>query len=178
MADETNKTTPTDPPAAQAATQTYSADYVGALRSESAGHRTKAKAYEKELGNIRAAFGVKPDEDIGDVAARLATVNETALAKANERLIAAELKGLEGYDHALLAKLIDRSTLKVDDDGTVTGLKEAAESVAEQFPAVLKTSTEKPKQWAPGNPPAQDAPIDPSKMSYADFEKACADGKI
>lgn len=126
-----------------AAGKTYSEDYVSALRGESANYRTRAKAYE---GALRAVFGLKADEELGDLSVRLSAYQQNqanqqsaALEAANKRLIGAEMRTLEGYDHKLLEKLIDLSNVKVSEDGTVTGLKEAAEAAAKDFPAVRKT---------------------------------------
>lgn len=130
--------------------KTYSEDYVSALRGESAGYRTRAKSYE---GALRAVLGVKEGEELGDLNARVSTYqqNQTsqqtaALEAANKRLIGAEMRALEGYDHKLLAKLIDLSKVKVAEDGTVTGLEEAAEATAQEFPAVRKN----PPQFSRG----------------------------
>jgi len=155
MADQdtnTNQTTET-PPATPTEQQTYSSDYVSALRNESAGYRTRARAAEKAEKAAREAFGLKPGEEIGDISARLAAHEAKALEKANARLITAEIKGLQGYNTALLERLIDRGSIKVGDDGTVTGAKEAAEAAAKQFPEVL-TKTQQREQWAPKNPAA------------------------
>jgi hypothetical protein len=131
------------------APQTFSADYVNTLRSESKGYRQRAKAAEESLSAVRTAFGLKQNEDIGDIAERLTQRDAQALSKANERLIAAELHSLAGYDQALLAKVIDLTGVKVSDDGTVKGIKEAAEAAAKAFPAV-KAQTQQP--WVPQNP--------------------------
>lgn len=123
--------------------KTYTEDYVSALRGESANYRTHAKSYE---GALRTVLGLKDGEELGDLNARLSAYqqNQTkqqsaALEAANKRLIGAEMRALEGYDHKLLEKLIDLSNVKVAEDGTVTGLKEAAEAAAKDFPAVCKT---------------------------------------
>ena len=108
--------------------KTYSEDYVSALRGESANYRTRAKSYE---GALRTVLGLKDGEE--------AKQQSAALEAANKRLIGAEMRTLEGYDHKLLEKLIDLSNVKVSEDGTVTGLKEAAEAAAKDFPAVRKT---------------------------------------
>lgn len=139
---EPGDSVPTSEPAL-AAGKTYSEDYVYALRGESANYRTRAKSYE---GALRTVLGLKDGEELGDLNARLSAYqqNQTkqqsaALEAANKRLIGAEMRTLEGYDHKLLEKLIDLSNVKVSEDGTVTGLKEAAEAAAKDFPAVRKT---------------------------------------
>lgn len=69
--------------------KTFSAEYVRALRSESRTHRL-------------AAFEQTQQQRETDL-----------LAKANKKLIGAEIKALAGYDTALLAELIDYSQITV-----------------------------------------------------------------
>ena len=57
------------------------------------------------------------------------SIKEKAL---NDRIIKLELQSLDGYDHKLLERLIDLSGVKVDEAGTVTGLKEAVEYCREK----------------------------------------------
>lgn len=128
------------PPVSEPSGKTFSEDYVGSLRREAAGYRTTAKTYESTL---RTVLGLKEDEEIGNLGARVTawqqaqqTAANNAIAKANQRLINAEIKSLEGYDQKLLAKVIDLSNVKVDEQGNVTGVKEAAETAAKEFPAV------------------------------------------
>lgn len=138
---------------AKPAGKVFTEDYVGELRRESAGYRTTAKTYEAAL---RKALGLKDDEDLGNLDGCLAAYQQAqqkqindALAAANWRLINAELKSLEGYDHKLLSKVIDLSKVTVDDKGEVTGLKEAVEAAAKEFPAV---KTAQRPQYVPTNP--------------------------
>ncbi len=140
---------PATPPAGDDG-KTYTADYVKTLREEAKGHRLKASNYEKSL---RSAFGLKDDEDIGDVAQRIAAKEASVMKAANDRLISAELKTLDGYDHKLLSKVIDLSAVKVDDKGNVTGIKEAAEAAAKEFPAVKTTGAAR-QTFVPPNPAA------------------------
>ena len=175
MADQDTNTNPTPatpeaPPATQAEQQTFSAEYVSELRREAARYRTRAT--EVDTG-LRKAFGLEPDADCSDMNALLTArdgqTTAKALEKANTRLITAEIKGLQGYNTALLERLIDRGSIKVGDDGVVTGAKEAAEAAAKQFPAVL-TKTQSREQWAPKNPAAGDPPEKkPSEMTYDEF---------
>ena len=139
-------TTPAQAPqAAEPQGKTFSADYVHDLREESKGYRQTAKTYEQAL---RKALNIADGEEIGDIDKRIkamqnaqtAAVTE-ATAKANARLISAEIKGLDGYDPKLLAKVIDYSKITIDDDGNVTGVKEAAEEAAKEYPAVIKEKT-------------------------------------
>ncbi|MEE0858312.1 MAG: hypothetical protein U0M12_02455 [Acutalibacteraceae bacterium] len=107
-------------------------------------------SYEKALKII---FGVADDEELGNVVQRVEAYNNSMQARAsavNDKIISAELKALQGYDTKLLAKVIDRNGITVADDGTVTGLQEAVEVAAKEFPAVIIKQDSKP--YAPYNP--------------------------
>lgn len=131
--------TPAPQPTTQQSTaggKVFSEEYVQSLRNESAGYRTQRNTYEKAL---RGVLGIKDDEELGDLNTRISDFNQkraAALEAANQRVINAQLRTLEGYDAKLLAKVIDLSEVKVAEDGTVTGLKEAAEKAAQEYPAV------------------------------------------
>jgi hypothetical protein len=155
MADETNPQPAETEPAPQEQ-HTFSKDYVEALRKEAAGYRTRAHNAEKAAKAAREAFGLKPEDDIGEISAMLAAREAKALEKANDRLISAEIRAISGYDTALLERLINKSGVKVGDDGTVTGVKEAAEEVAKTFPAVKKAASG--GNWVPKNPPSGGVP--------------------
>ncbi|MCI9273990.1 MAG: hypothetical protein HFE39_08565 [Clostridiales bacterium] len=136
----------------------YTEDYVGTLRGESARYRTRAKSAENAL---RAVLGLKDGDDFGDMNTRISAYQQklaqekaAAVGKANQRLIAAELKSFEGFDHKLLAKVIDLSNVSVDEDDNVVGLKEAVEAAEKEFPAVRMKNA----RYAPTNPPAGSAP--------------------
>lgn len=135
---------PAEPAANPEGAKTFSEDYVKALRGESAGYRTRAKAAENAL---REVFGLSEAEALGDLSARLSNyraaqnrAQNEAVQKANDRLVGAAIRSLDGYDTKLLEKLIDRSKITVGDDGAVNGLKEAAEAVAAEYPAVKKVA--------------------------------------
>ncbi len=145
---------PAEPAATPEGSKTFSEDYVKALRGESAGYRTRAKAAETAL---REVLGIGDAEPLGDLSARLTAYRDArnkaqaaAVQKVNDRLIGAAIRALEGYDTKLLEKLVDRSKLSVGDDGTVTGLEEAAKAVAEEYPAVKKTTLPKFSRGTPG----------------------------
>lgn len=127
-------------------------DYVMGIREEAKQHRLAKKKYESL---IRTAFELKDDDVIDDSIVekfknKITNQVSTAMQKANERLLAAEIRTLEGYDVKLVERLIDRSKISVGDDGTVTGLKEAVEALLVEFPQIKKS-----KEPAPGapNPP-------------------------
>ena len=112
--------------------------------------KTTNTTYEKTLKSI---FGVADDEELGDIEQRVEAYNSSMQAKlsaVNDKIISAELRALQGYDTKLLAKVIDRSGITIADDGTVTGLQEAVEAAAKEFPAVVKKNDSKP--YAPYNP--------------------------
>lgn len=160
MADTTSTTTTTDPATNPAntdptntdptntdpATQTTASEQSTELETLKATNTT----YENTLKTI---FGVKDGEELGDVAQRMADYNkavETKSVAVNDRIITAEIKSLQGYDSKLLAKVIDRTDIKVSDDGTVTGLTEAITAAEKEYPAVVQ-KTDK-KTYAPLNP--------------------------
>jgi len=107
-------------------------------------------AYENAL---RSILGIEGSEEMGDISKRLSDYNSSLEAKAaavNDKIIAAEIKSLQGYDTKLLARVIDKSNIKVADDGTVTGLSEAVKAAEKEFPAVVVKQDSKP--YAPYNP--------------------------
>lgn len=139
-------------PAPNPSGKTYSEDYVHSLRNEAAGHRTTAKTYENAL---RKALNVADNEELGDIDKRISqasqaheTALQNAMKKANDRLIVAEIRSLEGYEHKLLLKVIDLSKVTVDDNGEVKGLDEAVKAAEAEYPAVKKTDV--PPYYAGG----------------------------
>ncbi len=160
---------PADPPKPQG--KTFSEDYVISLREEAKNNRLAKKAYEVKLKTL---IGLKDDEDIDDDKIMAFKVNQdkaiaTALEKANSRLLSAEIKSLDGYDHKLVEKILDRSKVTIAEDGNVEGLKEAVEALATEFPAVKIP----PKGGGGANPPpagvktAQDEYDEAVKQAYA-----------
>ena len=116
--------------------ETFPNDYIKSLRKECAGYRIKAKGYESAL---RSLLGLKEDESLDDLAVRI-TAYQQALAQqqklANQRLIAAKMQALEGYDLKRLARVIDLTYVHIDHEGNVIGLEEAAKQAEKEFPAV------------------------------------------
>lgn len=99
--------------------------------------RSDNKLYENTL---RGILGVADGEKLGDINKRITDFNSNLQAKlsaVNDKIIAAEIKSLQGYDSKLLAKVIDRSNIKVNDDGTITGLQEAVATAAGDFRRLL-----------------------------------------
>lgn len=141
--------------------KTYSEDYVHTVREEAKENRIARKAAEAEATAIKLKFktfvGLKDTDDLNDdVLAKYQTNHQNqidaAFTKANERLIKAEIKSIDGYDSKLIERLLDKSKLTISEDGTVEGLKEAVEALETEFPQI-KTSTQSAKGGA-ANPPA------------------------
>ncbi|MBQ3045140.1 MAG: phage scaffolding protein [Clostridia bacterium] len=147
---------PAAEPAPAPGGKVFSEDYVRTLRNESAGHRTTAKKYEAALKTV---FGIDADAELGDdleghinaLNQRNEAAQQDALKKANNRLIAAELRSRDGYDHKLLEKVIDLSKVTVDDNGEVKGLDDAIKAAETEFPAVKKTDTPPPYAGGTGS---------------------------
>ena len=121
--------------------KTFSEDYVQSLREEAKNNRLAKKAVEAK---IKALLGLTEEDDISDdkITNYKATQEKLiadALSKANERLITAEIKAQDGYDTKLAMRLIDKSKLKVTDDGQVEGIKEQLEELVKEFPALKVT---------------------------------------
>lgn len=157
-APEQNPTPASDPVPAPSG-KVFSEDYVRTLRNESAGHRTTAKKYETALKTI---FGIDAGAELGDnlethinaLKQRNEDAVNSALTKANNRLIMAELRSKEGYEHKLLERVIDLSGVSVDDDGNVVGLDDAIATAETEYPAVKKAETPPPYAGGTGtNPP-------------------------
>lgn len=117
---------------------------------------TELKANNTTYKNaLKSIFGIAAADELGDINKHMADFNNAVQAKiavANEKIITAEIKALQGYDSKLLAKVIDRSNIKVDDNGTVTGLQEAVETAAKEYPAVVIKPSESTPPYAPYHP--------------------------
>jgi hypothetical protein len=151
-------------PAAPAAPKTFSEEYVHELREENKLHRQAKKSAEDRL---RKLVGLKDDEEIDD--AKLTTWQNSQqknvterLSLADRKLVSAEIKSLEGYDSKLVDRLLDRKDIKVADDGTVTGVKEAVEKLEKEFPAIKKS-------FIPANPAN---PADGKKTPQQEYNEA------
>jgi len=123
------------------------------------------KLYQSTLKSI---FGISENDELGDINQQMIKYNSNISARAaavNDKIITAEIKSLQGYDTKLLAKVLDRSEIKVFDDGTVTGLTEAVKAAAKEYPAVVLKQDSKP--YAPYNP----APVPQPAMTAEEFAK-------
>ncbi len=139
----------------------FSEDYVKTIREEAKENRLARKAAEEERDNLALKFkdiiGLKPEDSLKDESITLYKENltknmNTALEKANERLLQAEIKSLDGYDVKLVSRLLDRSKVMIEEDGTVKGLKEAITALEEEFPQIRKGT-----QNGGANPPPNNA---------------------
>lgn len=145
----------------QPAGKTFSEDYVKTVREEAKENRIARKAAEQEVIAIKAKFksliGLKDTDDLNDDAltkyqSRQAEQLTVAMQKSNARLIQAEIKSLNGYDTKLVDRLLDKSKIKIDDDGNITGLKEAVEALAVEFPQIkVAQATQGGVNPPPGN---------------------------
>lgn len=133
---------------AEAAGTTQAADGTEMELKEDIVVTENEKAYAKALRRI---FGIGDDEELGDVSRR-AEEFEKQSARAAEQtrnaIITASLKALGGYDTKLLGKVIDLSDVKVDENGTVTGLEAAVKAAEKEYPAV-KLPQEKKEPFVP-----------------------------
>lgn len=129
--------------------KTYSEDYIHTIREEAKENRIARKAEETARqaaeAKLKVILGLKPEDTVDDAKIAAHTANQQkaimeAMAKANARLLTAEIKGLEGYDSKLVERLLDRSKVQIAEDGTVTGLKEAVEALAIEFPSIKKAA--------------------------------------
>lgn len=125
--------------------ETYSKDYVHALREENKAHRTAKKQYEDKLKGI---LGV---DNLDDLDTKITAYNDSwakklkeAEDKTNTYIIESELSKAigEGYNGKLTRKLLDRSSITVT-DGKVEGLTEALKKLEEEYPEVKKTEPPK-----------------------------------
>ena len=106
----------------------------------------KLSTYETALRKI---FKLADGEELGDIDGKLTELeaeHEKLISATKDKLITASLNALDGYNTKLLARLIDRSKITVDENGNITGLEEAVKAVSDEFPAVIvkKESAKKP----------------------------------
>lgn len=158
--------------------KTFSEDYVKAIREEAKSNRLESK---KLKGLLQLVTGLSDDDfDEPKVTAwksgfeneQQKKVNE-ALTKANERLLQAEIKSLDGYDSKLVSRLIDRSEVKVTEDGTIEGLKEAVEALEAEFPQIKKAA----ETQNGANPPPKDFKGEVEKLKE-DYDNEMKRGNI
>jgi len=152
---ETNETIvmqPMTPAAPTPQGKTFSEDYVHTIREEAKENRIARKAAETKAkesdAKLKALIGLNDDDSLDDAKIAEYQVKQAidltaAVQKANARLIKAEIKSLDGYDSKLVERLLDKSKIEIDDDGTVTGLTEAVEALAVEFPLIKVSKTQR-----------------------------------
>lgn len=141
--------------------QTFTAEYVQALRGEAASYRTQLRSLEN---SVRTSLGLAADAPVTEAQVSQFVTDknsavETATASAKQMLIKAEIvtqaAALKIVDAEAAEKLAKLDGVVVGDDGKVTGVKEALEALI------------KDRQWlvgktggigSPGNPGGDPAP--------------------
>ena len=145
-------TTPTQTPTPAPAPLTLE-DVTKALdtrlaRAENSQARSMAEQYGMTEAEVKAMFEQAKAAKAKALPEEAQKQIREATDRANTRLIAAEVKatgadyGLVDADAAL--KLMDTSAIKVADDGTVTGVKEAMEALKTSKPYLFKTTDPAP----------------------------------
>ena len=134
---------------------------ISDLRAEAAAHRVGERKAREELEAAKAALATAQ----ADIDGKLKAESDKAAAritKMQQRVIESDLKaqavaaGLEDLD---LLPLLDRSGIKMDDDGNVTGVKEAIEAFKTKKPDYFKKASKagasepKPKVTGDGGAP-------------------------
>lgn len=147
-------------------------EYVTSLREEAKTNRLNRKSAEAKL---RTILGVGDDEEIDDkkVSAYMEEKQreyQDIVSKANNRLIVAEIKTLEGYDAKLVERLLDFSKVEITDDGQVIGLTECVSEIEKEFPQVKRTAA---IQNTGANPPQTEelSELQQLKRDYEDAVK-------
>jgi len=139
----------------------FSEDYVKTIREEAKENRLARKAAEQQYEaitlKVKELIGLKPEDQLKEehfatYKQKMESEKAEMLTKANEKLLQAEIKILDGYDAKLVSRLLDRSKVTIADDGTITGLKEALTALEEEFPQIRKGT-----QNGGANPPPNNA---------------------
>lgn len=169
----TNPTEPAAEPNPGTEGRTFTSEYVSALRSESAGYRTRAKTAE---GALRKVLGLGDNDDLNDIDNKINAFNQrqadavsAASAKTTALIIDNAINNLDGYDTKLLSKLIDRKNISIDDNGNVTGLNEAVAAVEAEFPSIKKVNVPKYTRGTTENPKATETTKDRANDAFRSF---------
>ena len=147
----------------QSGARTYTEEYVRALRAESAGYRTRAKALDEQLACVRKAFSIPDGQDpdwtkvLSDHEATHKTALEAAEKNAKQMLLRAEVRALAAelgvVDADVVWQLVDLSKAQIADDGKITGVKEAIEALLKDKPFLKGSTGAKAGVGAPGGNP-------------------------
>ena len=130
--------TPAPTPAPTPSGKVWTDEYVTGLRAEAKDHRINAKKYE---AHVRTLLGLKPEDELSESMVATFQQNQQkaltdTMKAANNRLLSAEIKSLDGYNAKLVDKLLDRSKVTINEDGTITGLTEAVTELEKEFPEI------------------------------------------
>lgn len=170
----------------------YDEAYVSKLRNEAAKYRTKAKELETNsstqqqdlINKVFSALGISPDPNV-EFEKQLSTAQLKAQEveqRYTDRMIQAELKvvgtALNLIDLEAAEKLVDKTTFTVKEDGTVEGVKEALEKLAEEksylvsVPGDPKANVYNPGPNQRGNDPKPDDAYTKAKANFDRLKKA------
>lgn len=163
--------------AAEPTGKTFSEDYVKTIREEAKENRLARKAAEQQYEaitlKVKELMGLKPEDQLKDdhfmtYKQKMESEKAEMLTKANEKLLQAEIKSLDGYDVKLVSRLLDRSKVMIEEDGTVKGLKEALTALEEEFPQIKKGTAD-----SGANPPTTEnvSELEKLKKQYNEAEK-------
>ena len=155
----------------------FSADYVTSLREEAKSYRQELRSLKESLKNT---LGIEPDGEFetkvkeflqgkdGEVEKAKATAKNLLLIS-ETKLLSTELSLVDDIDGILAeaSRLEFLKDVKVNDDGTVEGLKEALESFVEKKPYFKRAGEENtpPRTPVPGGSPPRTG--DNSQSDYA-----------
>jgi len=112
--------------------------YIKELRDEAKRTRLSKKEAESEIKKI---LGLEEDAELNEdtVKAYQKKVQQDITDKtdkANDKLIKAEIKDLDGYNNKLVNALLDKSKLTISENGDVDGLKDAIEALEVEYPEI------------------------------------------
>ncbi len=160
---QAGNTTTTEPQAGESQKTTKSADdyerIIADLRKENAGHRTKLKSFE-DAEKQRQEAELSEKEKLEKRLAEAQREREQTLTRAQERITASEIRAaaadLGFADPQDAARLLDRSELEFDEDGTPKNARALLEKLAKAKPYLLKQQAGQQTQRTSGgatNPP-------------------------
>ena len=130
----------------------YDENYVKQLRNESAKYRTKVKEREQaetqRMTELFKALGINPDpnKNFEKQISELQQKNQEIESRANDRLIRSEIKFISStlgvVDPDVAFQLLDKSKVQIKEDGSISGVKEALETLLKAKPYLRGQSTQ------------------------------------
>ncbi|AUS07419.1 hypothetical protein C1X05_00130 [Laceyella sacchari] len=125
----------------------FNEEYVKSLRAESAKYRTKAKEikdqFEAFRQNVVSQLGISPDGDFEQQINQWKEKVQQSLLKAEVKSIAAEL-GIVDADAAFT--LMSREGVEIGEDGSVKGVREALDALAQEKPYLIRQQAKEEQQ--------------------------------